>query len=143
MNTQFLNNTIKEIKSNDYIFNIIVLILISHFSELDGNNGQRFFDKTIFELNVVKQMKKDMREILNSTYEPDEIADKIVELSNEYIFKLRSYKMIIENSFINHLIYWFNKAKKQYGKAIQLGIDDVTNIQFKDQITQLKNNKYI
>ena len=143
MNTQFLNNTIKEIKSNDYIFNIIVLILISHFSELDGNNGQRFFDKSIFELNVVKQMKKDMREILNSTYEPDEIADKIVELSNEYIFKLRSYKIIIENSFINHLIYWFNKAKKQYGKAIQLGINDATNIQFKNQITQLKNNRYI
>ena len=126
VNNKLLSDVIKAIKQNKFIYNVIIEILISHFSELDGNNGQRFFDKNIFELDIVKQLRKEVKQILHTVYEPIDISKSIRRLIKTYNVQLLEDKDIIVTSFIQHLKYWYDKAIKQYGKAIQLGIDDAT-----------------
>ena len=126
MNRIFLNDAIKTINTDDNIFSMIITILVGHFSELHGNNGQRFFSKEIFELPIIKQMRKDVKLILHQNNNLEIIANKIIDLIKIYEPKLLNDKSVIIISFIQHLKYWYDKAIKQYGKAIQLGIDDAS-----------------
>ena len=126
MSKSFLNNTINKIYTSDDIYSMILNILVGHFSELHGNNGQRFFSSDIFELPIIKQMRKEVKNILYTYNDLDIIADKILDLIYIYESKLLYNKQQIINSFIEHMKYWYSKALKQYGKAIQLGIDDAS-----------------
>ena len=132
INTQFLNNVINNIKNNKRIYNIIIEILVSHFAELDGNNGQRFFDKHIFELDIVKQLRKDVKYILQKENNASKTVKDIKHLIKTYNSELLEAKDIIIDSFIEHMKYWYSKALKQYGKAIQLGIDDAKPKRFRN-----------
>ena len=126
MNRIFLNDAIKTINTDNNIFSMIITILVGHFSELHGNNGQRFFSKEIFELPIIKEMRKDVKLILHQNNNLEIIANKIIDLIKIYEPKLLNDKSVIIISFIQHLKYWYDKAIKQYGKAIQLGIDDAS-----------------
>ena len=122
-----LSTIINDIKTDNSIFECILSILIGHFSELDGNNGQRFFDNTVFKLPIIQNMRKVVRVILNTYIESEDIVENIITLIDEYKHKFGKDKNIIINSFIQHLTYWYDKAKKQYAKAIQLGIYDAND----------------
>lgn len=126
-NKQFLNKTINEIKTSNKIFEIIVNILVGHFSILGNKNSQNYFDKFVFELHPVKELQIDITNILNNNNITTEIVEKIFDTIEKYIPKLLKYKNVIIDSFIEHLKYWYEKNIKQYGKAIQLGIDDAIN----------------
>ena len=126
VNNDVLNTCIKNIKTSKRAYNVIMEILISHFSELDGNNGQRFFDKNIFELDIIKLIRKEVKLILKKFNNPSKVVRVIKHLIKEYNNQLLEVKDIIIDSYIKHLKYWYDKAIKQYGKAIQLGIDDAS-----------------
>ena len=80
MNRIFLNDAIKTINTDNNIFSMIITILVGHFSELHGNNGQRFFSKEIFELPIIKEMRKDVKLILHQNNNLEIIANKIIDL---------------------------------------------------------------
>lgn len=131
MTQNVLNNVIDSIKYNDETYNIIISILIGHFSELDGNTGQSYFDKSVFNLDVIKKMREDAN-VLNLIVngDPEELAEELFDLIPKYKHELNQVKGIIISSFIKHLQYWFKKAQVQLGKAIQLGIDDASPKKF-------------
>ena len=125
MNKKCLDDVIELVKNNETVFQAIIGMLIGHFSEIDGNKEQSYFDKSVFELNVVKKMRKEVKRALSQSDE--KITDNdlnFIIMSN--ISELLKVKNDIIKSFIEHMKYWFNKAQKQIGKTIQLGIDDAT-----------------
>lgn len=131
MNTTFLNASINNIRNEDEAYIAVIGILISQFSELSKNIGQNYFDKHIFQLDVVNKIRRDVKNILSKYKEIEDIVEQIVELYDIYDEELQKNKSVIIESFITHIKYWFKRAQVKIGKAIQLGIDDAT----------IKNNK--
>ena len=125
MTKKYLELAIETIKNNTGIFLSIVGVLIAHFSELNGNSGQSYFDKSVFELDIVKQMRKEVSKMID-TFDVRTCKDKIEQMIQFYTPELLKYKDIIETSFIKHMEYWFEKSQKQMTKSITLGIEDAS-----------------
>lgn len=124
MNNDFLNTSIDNIKTSELAFNIVIGMLIGQFSELNGNDTHAYFDKSVFQLPVVKNMKNQVKQILNKFLSMDEIVREISDIVEICMPELQENKHIIIESFIKHLKYWFKRARVKLGKAIQLGIED-------------------
>lgn len=131
MNTSFLNASITNIRKEDIAYIAVICMLISQFSELSKRVGQNYFDKHIFQLDVIKKIRMDVKSILSEYNDVDDIVAQIANLYDIYEEELQENKTVIIESFITHIKYWFNRAQLKIGKAIQLGIDDAT----------IKNNK--
>lgn len=123
MTNSHLALSIKDLKNED-IFENIIYFLIGEFNEIGKNKPQSFFDKSIFELDVVKDMRKEMKTIVYNESSINAMVKNVVDVVETHKSILKKHKEIIINSFIEHLKYWFNNAQKRMGKAIQLGIDD-------------------
>lgn len=127
LNKKTLEDTIHEIKTDDETFISIVTMMIGQFSELKTNmTNQSYFDRSVFELPVVKHMKNQVSIIMKDSHDCEEIKGAISQIIDLNMSKLLNDKQIIIESFIKHLEYWFEIARKRMGKAIQLGIDDAT-----------------
>lgn len=124
MTTDYLNVSIKELKSNPESFSCVISFLIGNFNELGKSGFQQFFDKSIFQLPVVKKLRKEIKEVLYNEYSVENMSKQTIGVVRKYMSELNPHKDKIIDSFIEHLRYWFGEAQKRIGKSIQLGIDD-------------------
>ena len=116
-----------EAKKYDTSFDLIISVLIGHFFELKkGGHHQVFFDKDIFKLDVVKKMRKEMKDIIHNNSDINDMVLSTVDMMSKYRDELEVHHRFITDSFIKHLEYWFKFAQKRAGKAISLGIEDAT-----------------
>lgn len=126
MDSDFLNMSIQRMKSDQQVFTMMIGILIGQFSEFTPQIGQRYFDRDVFLLPVVKKMKRAVMEVLNVYNNVDDIMTFIDFIIRENFNDLLKNKQMIIDSFVKHVKFWFDKAKVKMGKAITLGIEDAT-----------------
>lgn len=122
MDKNFFEYVKEKIYNDDLSFQSVVDMLIGQCSEI-SSKGQNYFDKDVFELPVVKKIRKQLSDVLNDT-DVDFIVLKINKIVENHYDELLNNKKMIIDSFIKHLEYWYDKSLKKMGKAIQLGIDD-------------------
>lgn len=118
-----LSISINELK-NDKVFENIIYFLIGSFNEMGKNKNQVYFDKSVFELDVINKMRKEIKKIIYNESSINIMVKNTVDIVSKYKIELYDNKNIIINSFIEHFKYWFKNAQKRLGKSIQLGIDD-------------------
>lgn len=124
MSHKFLNIVVDYVKNDDCVFMSVVSILVGHFSEFGGIPKQLYFDKSIFDLEIIKMLKKETRDIVYNNNDIDDVENRLFQMINFHMSDLLSIKDEITSSFIEHLKYWHKRALEKWGKAIQLGIDD-------------------
>lgn len=126
MSSLYLNTTIDLIYKENRIYDVIIDILFGHFSELGSKSEQQFFDRSVFELTIIKYIKQLIHKILCNFSDEETYVSMILQLKETYKPELLLVKDTIIESFIKHLKYWHKQALVKLGKAIQLGIDDAT-----------------
>lgn len=126
MDTNFYNSAIKYIRNNDNIFFSIINILVGNFSEISKRSTPHSFDDRVFKLDVVKRLRKDIKNIISPKLKVEEMQYPIMQLIQIYMDELKEHKDIIIDSFLTQLDYWFKRAQVKLGKAISLGIEDAT-----------------
>ena len=124
MTKEYLDKSLIELKTDKSAFSIVISFLIGNFNELGKSGYQQFFDKSIYQIQTVKKMRKDIKKSIHNVFYIDEMRQNALNVINEYMDDLYQYKEENMESFIEHMKYWFNEAQKRIGKAIQLGIDD-------------------
>lgn len=124
MTSKYLNSSIDELRTSDESFSCVLSFLIGNFNELGKSGFQHFFDKSIFQIPLIKQMREDIKKAIYNEFYVYKMNQKTIDIIQKYKSELMSYKDEIVESFIKHLRYWFEHAQKRLGKAIQLGIDD-------------------
>lgn len=125
MSSDFFTLAIKDLKNDKDIFNCIVGFLVGNFNELGKSGFQQYFDKSIFQIPVVKTMRSEIKQLIDNTYDFDKLCYQTIEIVKKHKNELDEHRDEIIQSFVKHMKYWFNQAQKRIGKAIQLGIDDV------------------
>ncbi|MCM1220798.1 MAG: hypothetical protein NC548_40535 [Lachnospiraceae bacterium] len=124
MTSKYLKTSINELRTNDESFSCVLSFLIGNFNELGKSGFQQFFDKSIFQIPLIKKMREDIKKAIYNEFYVYKMNQKTIDIIQKYKSELISYKDEIIESFIKHLKYWFDEAQKRLGKAIQLGIDD-------------------
>lgn len=126
MSNEDLNKSLDSIKNNEMMFVTIVGAIVGQFSELSKNTMEyyRYFDKSIFELPVIKTIRKEVKSLISDDYKRRSFDVYVSKLIDNHMDELKKHKNAIIDSFIKSFEYWFNKSKAKLGKAIQLGIDD-------------------
>ena len=116
--------TVKDLKNDESAYNYVISFLIGNFFELGKSGYQQYFDKSIFQIPFIKEMRKEMKDIVYNEFSIKNMSYNTLNLVKKYKSELDKYKPEIVDSFIKHMEYWFREAQKHIGKAIQLGIDD-------------------
>lgn len=124
MSNHALSLAINELKTDNDAFFYVISFLIGNFFELGKSGFQRYFDKRIFQLSIIVEMRKELKDIIYNTFDIDELSRETIKMVKKYKKELINNKDVIIDSFIEHMSYWFIYAQKRLGKAIQLGIDD-------------------
>ena len=115
---------VKDLKNDESAYNYVISFLIGNFFELGKSGYQQYFDKSIFQIPFIKEMRKEMKDIVYNEFSIKNMSYNTLNLVKKYKSELDKYKPEIVDSFIKHMEYWFREAQKHIGKAIQLGIDD-------------------
>ena len=124
MSKKYLNVSIKELKTNDSSFSYVISFLVGNFFEFGKSGFQQYFDKSVFEIPIIKKMRKEVKNVIHNCFNIDNTCEDILDIIRKYKNELDKHKEKITNTFIEHMEYWFMDAQKRIGKAIQLGIDD-------------------
>lgn len=125
MSNKQLLQTIDFIKTDEKSWEIIVSILFSHLPEFGKKHEQIYFDRSIFELEEIEQLRPTIQVILKGYKSTDTKSNMLITMvKNTAHTVLLPIKKEILNSFIDYIKYWHKKAIIKIGKAIQLGIED-------------------
>lgn len=124
MSYNYFKLAVKNLQTDNLSYNYVISFLIGNFYELGKSGYQQYFDKSIFQIPVVKTLRKEIKDIVYNEFNIDDMTYNTIRLVRKYKSELDEYKSEIINSFIKHMEYWFKEAQKRIGKAIQLGIDD-------------------
>ena len=116
----------KDLKNNEDAFNCIISLLVGQFFELGKSGIQSFFDKSVFQLDVVKKMRNEMRDIVYNNPSIENMTERTKEMMEKYNTELNENKSEIVDSFLKHFDDWFYKAKDRLRRSIYLGIEDAT-----------------
>lgn len=132
MTNEYLDNAITRIKEDDSIYENILSILIGHFSEFSkftNNTGYVYFDNYIFNLPIIKILRKNTKRLI-SKYSKDMItlSNELSKLKEKYKNELLYVKTEIINSFIKQLKLWYNFQYNNIVYLVKFAINDVYNI---------------
>ena len=128
MSNKYLEMSISELKTDKSAFSLVVSFLVGNFHELGESGYQQYFDKSIYQIPIVKIIRKEIKNSIYNEFYIDKMKQKTLNIIKKYKSELDEYKPEILDSFIKHMEYWFREAQKRIGKAIQLGIDDAIEI---------------
>lgn len=126
MSKQFFSLAIKELEEDEDVFIYVIGFLLGNFFEFGKGGFQQYFDKSIFQIPVVKKMRNEIKQMVYNKFNLDGVCRDIKKLIKSHEQELEDNRDKIISSFVEHMEYWFNNAQKRLGKAIQLGIDDAT-----------------
>ena len=126
MTNDYFNAAVEELKNNEETFSLVISFLIGNFFELGKSGFQQYFDKKVFNIPVVKKMKNEIRKSIHNKNDIKYMCRDVLDIIKKYKYELDEYKSEIEESFIEHMRYWFDNARKRLGKSISLGIEDAT-----------------
>lgn len=124
MSKNNFDSAMDELECDEDVFTYVIAFMIGNFFEFGKGGYQRYFDRSVFKIPVVKRIRHEIKEITHNCFYLDRTCLDIIELVKRNITELDSHRDEIVGSFVGHVKYWFDNARKRLGKAIQLGIDD-------------------
>lgn len=128
MSKDTLTFAMNELKHDEDVFTYVVAFMMGNFFEFGKGGFQRYFDRSVFGIPVVKKMRQEIKNITHNCFNLDKTCLEIIEVVKKYNDGLNNHRDEIINSFVEHIDYWFDNARKRLGKSIQLGIDDAMGI---------------
>lgn len=137
MSKHMFKLTMREMCDSDTVFTYVVAFMMGNFFEFGKGGYQRYFDKQVFQIPVVKEMRLEIKEITRNRFDLDEACLDVIGVVKKYYDRLSNHKDEILESFVNHIEYWFDNARKRLGKSIQLGIDDAVETDIKNKKEEL------
>lgn len=123
-----LSLALSEVKRSPDAFACIVGVMVGQFNEIHPSNSQSYFDKSVFSIDVVKKMRKEVKNIMSIKDGLDYYgkSNMIVKLIYNNLSSLIEHKDEIIGSLSKGMTRWFEESQKRLGKSISLGIEDAT-----------------